>query len=440
MNPETYANILSGMVRIPTISNEDHNKMDFTRFDEFHRYLEEHFPLIHRTMTKTVIDRANLLFHWKGANPTKLPLLYMGHQDVVPPGDPAGWTDDPFSGAIHDGCVWGRGSNDCKSVICAEMCAVEELIGEGFVPDQDLYLAFCQNEEVMCPDKGAPTVVRYLADQGVRLGAVFDEGGRLDPTEDGRLLARVNLGEKATQNYRLFVESAGGHSQAPGKGTALGSLARGIAALEAHPFEPRLTPLAVEQLKAQAPFAAEERRAAYADPENHLDELIGYAEDEPYLDALIRTTMAVTMAGGSAQANILPDLAWAVMNARLLPGDTHETILAHLREILPEDVQAEYRAGEDPTPASVINGPAYRLLIDVLDGLYPGLVTMMPGLMTGGTDSMYYQEICDEVFRFTGMIEDDRSGGVHGFNEHFLIETLATGVTFYKTFARAYQK
>ena len=439
MNLESYANILSGMVRIPTISNEDCGKMDFTRIDAFHKYLEEQFPLIHQTLTRTVIGRANLLYHWKGAHPTKLPLLYMGHQDVVPPGDPAAWTGDPFSGEFRDGCVWGRGSSDCKNVICAEMIAVEELIREGFVPDQDLYLAFAQNEEVMCPDKGAPMIVRYLAEQGIRLGAVFDEGGRLDARETG-LLARVNLGEKATQNYRLFVESVGGHSQAPGKGTALGVLARGIAALEAHPFEPRLTPLAAEQLKAQAPFVPAERRAAYADPENHLEELVRYGEEDPYLDALLRTTMAVTMAGGSAQANILPNLAWAVMNARLLPGDTRETILSHLREILPEGVQAEYRAGEDPTPASIINGPAYQLLTEVLDVLYPGRVTMMPGLMTGGTDSKYYQEICDEVFRFTGMVEDDRSGGVHGFNEHYLIESLASGVTFYKAFARQYQK
>ena len=107
---------LAGAVRFATVSNADNSLTDYTKFDAFHEYLKETYPLVHKHLTLEHTDQAGLLLHWKGTGKSgAAPLLLMAHQDVVPEGDPEKWTYPPYSGTIADGKIWGRGSSDCKS-------------------------------------------------------------------------------------------------------------------------------------------------------------------------------------------------------------------------------------------------------------------------------------------------------------------------------------
>ena len=144
---ELYAKHLQGMVRFPTVSNADPEKVDWETFLGLHKYLEETYPLVHKTLTKEVFGKVGLLYHWKGTGKSgKLPLMLTAHQDVVPEGDHSMWKYPPYEGVIAEGCVWGRGSSDCKSNILAYMEALEGMIADGFVPDYDIYLGFGYNE------------------------------------------------------------------------------------------------------------------------------------------------------------------------------------------------------------------------------------------------------------------------------------------------------
>ncbi|WP_343210495.1 M20/M25/M40 family metallo-hydrolase [Anaerolentibacter hominis] len=432
---ETYVKHLQGMVRIPTISNVDPAKMDFTRFQEFQDYLQEIYPLIHKTMEKKVLGQANLLFKWTGKKSDKLPVLLMAHQDVVPEGDHSKWIHPPYSGEVADGCIWGRGSGDCKCVILAEMEAVEELIGKGFEPDFDIYLAYAQNEEVQAEEKGARMIVDYLKDQGVRLGCVFDEGSGVTSGEsmgyDG-YVCRVELGEKAFHDYEIYKECAGGHSMEPGQGTALGSIAKAIVVIEANPFPYRLTDLVENQLKALGKCMTGRMAEIYGDPRNHWEELTELAKEDKKLDSLLHTTCAVTMASGSAQSNILPERASAIMNCRVLEGDTAESLLAHFRALIPEDVQIRLVFGEDPAPASSVEGRPYRLIEEIAKDTYGDNLLMVPGLLAGGTDSRFYGAVCDNVFRHSGYFRDERWGRAHQVNEKVPCDALESGVKFYR--------
>ena len=108
---------------------------------------------------------------------------------------------------------------------------------------------------------------------------------------------------------------------------------------------------------------------------------------------MIRTTTAVTMAGGSAQANVLPERAWLVANNRLLPGETLEDLMAHYKEILPEDIDVRLVKGNNPPAVQSTDTYAYKLISSIIDDKYPG-ITMIPSMLYGGTDSRYYCDLC----------------------------------------------
>ena len=429
---ERYARHLQGMIRIPTVSGADAGKTDFSRFDALHAYLAETYPNVHRALTREIVGRAGLLYKWEGKASGKLPVLLMAHQDVVPEGDPAKWTHPPYAAEIADGCVWGRGSTDCKEILMAEMEAVEALIEEGFVPDYDLYLAYGCNEEVQAPVKSAQEIVETLRARGVRLGCVFDEGGGVRAGADGVLVCKVALAEKASQDYEIFCDRAGGHSMEPGGGTALGAVARAAAAIEDHPFPYRLTLLTERQLMATARTLTGRAAEIYADPRGRWEELCALAREDRKLDALLHTTCAVTMAEASRQSNVLPAHASMTVNCRLLEGDTAEGLLRHFRALLPDGVCVRQLNGMDPEPAGRTDGPLLPMIGEAVRAATGKETLVIPSLLAGGTDAKYYSPICDQVFRFGGFLMDERWGAAHGIDEKIPCDALETGVRFFR--------
>lgn len=440
---ETYIRHLQEIIRIPTVSTENDAATDWTQFDRLHAFLEETYPLIHSRMERTVIGKASLLYRWKGTG-KRLPVLLMAHQDVVPTGRLDQWTHDPFGGERDGGCIWGRGTNDCKSLLIAECEAVEELLREGFEPDFDIYLSFGHNEEVQASDerKGSVLAGRYLAEQGVRIGFIFDEGGVVSRGADfGQAAdtALVSLAEKSPNDFVLYKDGAGGHASRPGRHTVLGDVARAMAAVEAHPMPYRLTPLAEAQLKALAPLQDGERKAIYADPKGHWEALCALAEKDRNLDAILHTTFAVTKASGSPQTNVLPAHAECTMSVRILQGDTVESVKAYLESIMPDGVQVKVTFGEDPHPEGSVNSQEFRLLERVIHEVYGASTAVVPMVMTGATDSRNYSAVCDNIFRFSGRIMTKDWGEAHQIDEKVPCDVIEPAVTFFKTFFQAYQ-
>lgn len=215
---EKYMSHLQGVVKIPTVSSVNDENTDWSQFDRLHQYMHEAWPLIFEKLSLTRIGKASLLFHWKSENPKKEPVLFMAHQDVVPAIHEEQWSHPPFGGEVDEGCLWGRGAEDCKSVLTAEMDAVEELLEEGFAPDFDIYLSFGHNEEVQCtPDKkGSVLTAAYLKEQGIHLACLFDEGGNVEEGRAGEPpLALVGMAEKAPNEFVLYKDGAGGHASKP---------------------------------------------------------------------------------------------------------------------------------------------------------------------------------------------------------------------------------
>ncbi len=439
---EKCAEHLAGMVRIPTVSNAELAKMDFTKFDQLHEYLKESYPLVHEKLKVEIIGKAGLLYTWKGTGKSsELPLVLTAHQDVVPEGDHSLWKYPPFSGEIADGKVWGRGTTDCKCNIMSILEAAEELLHEGFTPDYDIYFGFGYNEEVMGGEgPAAALIAQTLHSRGVTPGCVLDEcGGVNHNTEDGKdeWTAHIVTAEKGYSDFELYVEDKGGHSSVPPKDGAMKKLAQAVIAVEEHQFPYRITESVKAAVEAAAAGKDDEKSLLLQDVEGNWEKLLPIIEQDAYLSAMFHTTTAVTMAFGSEQANILPQRCSVIVNCRALEGDTLEVIQKHFEDIVPEGVKVRLVKGGNAPRASRVHSHGTELIREICEENHPG-IKVMPGYMLGGTDSRYYSDICENVYRFCSIESDDRWGPAHAANECIPVDTLKTGPEFFIQFIKRY--
>ncbi len=443
LNNDLFVKHLQGMVQFPTVSSVDPDKINKQAFLDFHKYLEETYPLVHKTFEKTIVGRVGLLYHWKGTGKSKsLPLLLTAHQDVVPEGDHSMWKYPPYVGTLdEDGILWGRGVTDSKCNIQAYMDALELLIADGFVPDYDLYLAFGYNEEIMGgPEAAAGLIVEELKRRNVDLGLVIDECGGISE-KNGKLVAEIFPCEKGYGDFEFTMEDKGGHAASPGHHSSLGIIGKTACILEENLFPQTLTAPVIQQFKALAPFTEGPLGEMYADPEKHWDMLKLICAENRQLNALTRTTTAVTMAKGSDQANILPEKASLIINTRLLPGETLDNMMKYFESIVPEGVKVRLVKGHNPPAISSTESEGYLTIKKVIEEKYPG-ITFIPAMLTGGTDSRFYCDVCStkSVYRFTGMRHSGKTGGAHQVNEHIDTSIISDNVDFYIKLIMAYGK
>jgi len=435
LNENRLAEHLQGLVRFPTVSCVNTADLNVEAFVGMHTYIDAAYPLIHRHLKKETVGVCGLLYRWQGSGKSgQLPLLLMAHQDVVPEGDQSKWKYPPFEGAIEDGCLWGRGSVDSKANMLACLESVEYLLERGYQPACDVYLAFGYNEEVAgVSDSAAEMIAKVLESRGIKLGMVMDECGYLEKKGEN-YVANLLFCEKGYADIELSVANKGGHSCKPPEHSGLGYLAAAICALESHPMPQCLIPPVAEQMKAMAPFMENEKqRLLFGHPEEHQTELFEVCRRDPVLNAMTRTTSAVTMAKGSDQANILPERASAVVNNRILPGETIADLLRHYREVLPADVDIRLIKGSEPPAIQSLDSRGYEVISEVLQEMYPG-ISMIPSLLLGGTDSRFFCGICptNSVYRMTGLVYDDRwAGNTHRVNERIAVDVLPGNVEFY---------
>ena len=431
---EAYAEDLARMVRYETVSAAGADQRE--KFLGFHRLLAELFPLVHAKLEKIELD-GNLLFHWKGARSDR-PIVLMSHQDVVPAeGD---WSHDPFSGDISDGKVWGRGSSDTKCSVFAFLRAVEELLAEGYLPPQDVWLSSSCTEEWAGP--GCKKLVDELKRRGVKPWLVCDEGGGIitDPIAGipGNF-AMMGVFEKGKADVKFTARSSGGHASAPPANSPIARLAAFVHRVETRPpyrkaFEPEVKAM-FTQLSPYAGFAL---RLLFGNIWlfGPLLKLV-MPKLSAQAGALLKTTVAFTMQSGSDACNVLPQEASVWANMRFIPHQGMDESLAIIRALAEKyGLETEVQAASDYTAATDIHGEGWQYAVSVVEQTFPGLPAC-PYVMTGATDARFYQEICSSVIRFAPVIYGpEQMKGMHGVNENIEYACLPGAVDFYKNLIR----
>lgn len=436
------AESLSMAVQYQTISFQEPAEVDRSVFLAFHDFLARRYPLVHQRLKKETVNGLGLLYTWEGREAQSRPVLLCAHMDVVPiaPGTMENWTYPPFSGQVADGFVWGRGTMDDKGSLIAILEAVESLLAEGYQPARTIYLAFGQDEEVG-GEQGAVRIAELLAGRGVKAEYVLDEGGViLDGKALGitKPLAAVGIAEKGYLSLELKVKTAGGHSSMPPPQTAIGILSAAIVRLENHPFPARLEGVSEKTFVALKPelpgvlrFAITNRWLLGGVIKKKLSQMEA-------TNAMIRTTTAATIFNAGTKENVLPQEARAVVNFRLLPGDSVAEVKERVVKVI-ADPRISVEALGTPREASTIsevNSPGYQIVKRTIHELDPQAV-VTPFLVLGGTDSRFYSEVSDCILRFMPMrVNEEDQKRAHGTDERLSVDNLAELVRFYRQLLR----
>ena len=421
-----------------TISYQEPGQMKGEHFLALHKYFEQIFPKLHATLTKELVGNYSLLYTWKGQDEKLKPILLMAHQDVVPvePETLANWEQPPFGGRITDGYIWGRGAIDDKSNLLGIMEAVEMLLGQGFRPQRTIYLAFGEDEEIGGVS-GAARIADLLHERNVELQYVLDEGLAIT---DGILpdiskpVALIGVAEKGFVSLELRVEVEGGHSSMPPPQTAIGILSAAISRLEERQMPASIEGVTRQMLDNIGPEMPFGKRLVMANLWLFKPLVERKLSASPGTNAGIRTTTAATIIEGGLKENVLPSRARALVNFRILPGDSIERVVSHAREVVADPRVKVNRSGVfagEPSPVSNINTTGFQIVQRTIRQLFPE-VLITPALVLGGTDSKHYVKLTNNIYRFSPLrIRPEDIERIHGINERISIKNYAGCVKFY---------
>lgn len=430
---ETVAGHLVRMIRIPTVSSRDPAQVDPSKFEEFRVLLESLYPAVTAQCERTLIGETGVVYRWKGREPNE-PTVLMAHYDVVP-ADPAEWDKDPFSGEIDaEGVLWGRGAIDTKITLCTILEAVEKRIQSGFVPEHDVYLSFSGDEEVMGPS--APAIVDWMMEKSIRPALVLDEGGAVvTGVFPGvtKPCAVVGITEKGVLDIEFSARAAGGHSSAPALRQPVVDLAEAITRIAQKPFPLRLTPAAAKMFDTLGRHSSFAFRLLFANfwcflPLFKLVCKLSGGE----IAALMRTTCCFTVLEGSPQYNVMPPVARAGANLRLLPGDTAEAVRKRMEGVIRKTgVSLRTVYSYDPSPVADLSGPAWKRVHNAVTATWPEAI-VSPYLMVACTDSRHFCRVSPTVLKFSAMaLTKEERASMHAKNERIPVDKILTACKFF---------
>ena len=428
---EAYARVLSRMIQHKTVSVMEENQ----KFTDFHALLPELFPNLLRVAEYEDVE-GSILLRWKGTDPTAAPVGLMNHHDVVEAS--GSWTHKPFSGDIADGKVWGRGALDTKGGLAMMLQAAEELAAEGFTPKRDTYFISTCCEETT--GDGGDRISRLLYDRGIHFYMILDEGGMIlyDPIggADGTF-AMIGVGEKGYVDLKFTARSTGGHASTPGKNTPLARLGQFmLEADKAKIFDVKMSATVAEMLRRFAPTMKGVMKLACGNVALFRPLLTKIMPAiSPSAAALLRTTLAFTMAKGSDGTNVLPQEAWIVGNMRYSHHQgRYASIEAVTKLAAKYDIEVSIIKDGGASGLTDFTSPQFKFMEQAVEAIFPEYKPV-PYIMNGASDSRYFSRVCDHCVRFVPIhIDDQQYNSVHGIDENVSTATLPQAVDFYKYF------
>ncbi|BBY76794.1 hypothetical protein MPRF_36930 [Mycolicibacterium parafortuitum] len=371
--------------------------------------------------------RANVFARLEGADRSRGALMLHGHLDVVP-AEASDWSVHPFSGAVEDGYVWGRGAVDMKDMVGMLIAVARHFKRAGIVPPRDLVFAFVSDEEAG-GNYGCKWLVENRPDlfDGVT-EAVGEVGGfsLTVPRRDGgeRRLYLIETAEKAMLWMRLTARGRAGHGSMVHDDNAVTVLSEAVARLGRHRFPIVLTESVEQFLTAVSEETGYAFDPASPDLDGTIAKLGGIAR---IVGATLRDTANPTMLKAGYKANVIPGTAEAVIDCRVLPG----RLAAFEREV-------DEIIGPDVTREWITNLPSYETpfegaLLDAMNGAIlatdPDARTV-PYMLSGGTDAKHFARLGIRCFGFAPLRlppDLDFAALFHGVDERVPVDALQFG-------------
>lgn len=424
-------------LRIKTISYENPQDFDSIQFELFNTFLKHRFPFIDSLLDHKIFNRYSHLYQWTGTDDTLKPVILMGHIDVVPIASPDKWSVDPFGGIIKENVIWGRGTIDDKFSVVGILEAVEMLLNEGFQPKRTTYLAFGHDEEVG-GKQGAVAMAVYLKEQGITAEYVLDEGyaitQQLIPGIEADV-AFIGIAEKGSTTIELTVDMDGGHSSQPASETAIDVLANGVAKVKANPLEATLSEPMMKFINEIGPEMGFVNKMAFANTSIFKPLIIStYESTGGTGNALIRTTTSPTIFQAGIKENIIPTNARALINFRIIPGQTNDDVLNHVNAVVNDErVKTQFFGfHSNPSPVSPTDSKGYDIINRTMKEVFTGVLTA-PNLVIAATDSRHFTEISSNIYRFVPYhINESNIKSFHGIDERIPVNDYINAIRFYR--------
>ncbi len=431
---------LGGAVRFKTVPTLDAVQPAAAEFQALQAHLQASFPKVHAKLQREVVGGLTLVYTWPGSDPKAPGIGLLAHQDVAPiaPGTEGDWKQPPFSGALADGFVWGRGAWDNKGNLMSMLEAVEGLLGAGFQPRQSVTLIFGHDEEVGGP-QGAMQVARLFKERGLRFDFMIDEGlVIIDGVLKGlaRPAALVGVAEKGFVTLELTAVATPGHSSMPPtqpEQSAIGMLSAALARLERQPMAASIDGVPRQMFEVLAPEMNGLNRVLLSNLWL-LQPLVGRELlKAPSTAAMLRTTTALTIFNAGNVENVMPGRAKASVNFRMAPGDSSDAVLAHVTKVVDNPLITIAKAPwvSEASRVASVDANGYRKIEKTLRQLFPELV-VAPGVMLGGTDSRHFEGVADTIYKFSPVrATSEDLKRFHGTNERISIANYVEMIQFY---------
>jgi acetylornithine deacetylase/succinyl-diaminopimelate desuccinylase-like protein len=373
--------------------------------------------------------RLNFVARLPGSARGARPLLLMAHSDVVP-ADRAQWSVDPFSGQLTGGFIYGRGAQDDKSLLAAELAVMVELKRRGTKLNRDVILLSEADEEA-----GSTGISWLIRNAYSKIDAEFalNEGGAALDTKGGTRIFQIQTAEKIPTRVILTAKGVAGHGSLPRPDNAVVHLARAIERLAGADQPVRLNTTTrryfseivklpdyrwLEPLLAKledstaAPGAANEIRAKDVE-----------------LNAMLRTAVSPTMLQAGTKVNVIPNLAEAQIDVRRLPNETREEVETRFREIVNDPaVEVSREPGQDmpATEPSSLTTALYTAMDNVFRESHAGSV-VVPYMSRGATDGSYLRQKGMAVYGVPVFLREGGESRAHGNDERISPANLAHG-------------
>ena len=431
---------LATAVKLQTISSATDAEASADAFKALHQHMQTSFPKMHAALKRELVGSYGLLYTWQGTDAKAKPIALLAHQDVVPvaPGTEKDWQQPPFGGVIDGGFVWGRGAWDNKSNLFSQLEAVEMLVASGFQPKQTVYLFFGQDEEVS-GHRGAAVLAKRFKAENIKVDFILDEGtliieGILKGLD--KPAALVGMAEKGYLTVMLSATATPGHSSMPpptARESAIGMMSAALSRLEDKQFPVQIRGIAADMFDTLAPEMNLTNRVILSNLWLTKPLVESQLAKSTSTAALLRTTTALTVVNAGDRDNVLPGRANAQVNFRVLPGDTSDDVIRHtMLAVGSAPIKAEKKAGfSEPSKVARTDAPGYQAIAKTIRQLQPDVV-VAPALMLGATDARHFDDVADNVYRFSPV----RAGAndlarFHGTNERISVANYTEMIQFY---------
>ncbi len=359
-------------------------------------------------------------------------LLLVAHMDVVGV-DKSRWTVDPFGAVIKDGYMYGRGSIDDKGMLAANLAAFIALKRSNARVDRDIIFLATADEE-----QGGEASIRMLIAKywdKFAAGFAINEGGRVI-LKDGKVhYVAVQASEKVSLDVAVIARGPSGHASVPTKDNAVLHLATAVSKIGGYTAPVHFTTIVRRYFEQLAAIEDDElakwiRSLDTADRGEHAQRVI--SEMNPLWNSMLRDTIAPTMLTAGVRANVIPSEARAMLNIRLLPGDTIDVLLADLTKLV-NDSTIRFEVQPDAglaAPPSSLESDFYATITKAASEEFSG-VPVLPFMSAGATDSAQLRLHNVQAYGLSPFpMADEDSRRMHGDDERIPLASFDKGVDF----------